>query len=97
MIFNVQAILGDASDGKLGINIKTHRDLLKLVGKDAPGQIALLIALEYFLAVTSPGQVNQVSSHSLGWHVCLCPGIIELPHKQSRSGIEGTTMVIEIP
>ena len=56
----MQAILGDASDGKLGPNIKANRDLLKIVAKDAPGQIALLIALEYFLAVTSPGQINQV-------------------------------------
>lgn len=67
-MFVLQAILGDASDGKLGINIKTHRDLLKLVGKDAPGQIALLIALEYFLAVTNPGQVNQVRS-CFPWHI----------------------------
>ena len=61
---DLQAILGDASDGRLGINIKSHRDLLKLVGKDAPGQVALLIALEFFLGVTNPGQLNQVVSLS---------------------------------
>lgn len=61
----VQAILGDATDAKLGLNIKANRDLLKMVARDAPGQIALLIALEYFLAVINPGQVEQVGMFCL--------------------------------
>ena len=61
----LQAILGDATDAKLGLNIKANRDLLKMVAKDAPGQIALLIALEYFLAVVNPGQIEQVGAYLL--------------------------------
>lgn len=67
----VQAILGDASDGKLGLNVKAKRELLKTMARDAPGQIALLIALEHFLGVTNPGQVNQVLCH-LRPHLANC-------------------------
>lgn len=55
-----QAILEDSSDRELALNIKAHRDVLRLFAKDAPGQIAQLIALENFLGVTNPGQIKSV-------------------------------------
>jgi len=60
MTYLFEAILEDSSDRELALNIKAHRDVLRLFAKDAPGQIAQLIALENFLGVTNPGQIKSI-------------------------------------
>ncbi len=64
----------DSSDRELALNIKAHRDVLRLFAKDAPGQIAQLIALENFFGVTNPGQIKSVRPNAPSPLVCCWRG-----------------------
>ena len=49
-----QALFAECAEGKLQPAFQSHLDLLKMAGKDAPGQVAHLVALEHLLSQRLP-------------------------------------------
>ena len=50
----LQALFAECADGKLHPAFQSHLALLKAAGKDAPGQVAHLVALEHLLSQRLP-------------------------------------------